>query len=209
MGKFALHLISSGKQTLQQLEAVVREVGSYIDAFHLREKERTAAELLTWGETLARRLPREKLIVNDRLDVALALRARGVHLAHHSLPPSVARPLTSQLIGASVHSVEEAIEKAQQGADYLLFGHVFATPSKPGLPPKGIGALRQVVEAVGLPVLAVGGITAENLPEVLQTGCAGVAVISSVLHSPSPGEAAKRFRELLDAFPASPRYGWP
>jgi thiamine-phosphate diphosphorylase len=123
---------------------------------------------------------RTRILVNDRLDVALAAGAHGVHLRSDSVPASRARSLApiGFLIGRSVHSVAEAVVACDGGgADYLLFGAIFATASKPGYTPAGVEALARVAAAVTVPVLGVGGITAETAPQLAGTGCAGFAAI--------------------------------
>ncbi len=134
-----------------------------------------------------------------------------MHLAKRSLPPAVARPLLApgQILGCSVHSLDEAVRIAGAGVDYLTFGNVFATGSHPGFPPKGVEVLRAIVHAVDVPVLAIGGITVSNIADVLATGCAGVAVIGAILADPDPAGAARRLREALDAHPAQPRRPFP
>ena len=122
-----------------------------------------------------------RVLVNDRLDVALAARAHGVHLRADSMTAAAARRLVPRpmLLGRSVHGIEAAVAAAAGAAvDYLLFGSVFDTESKPGRPAAGIGALRDVAAAVPIPVLAVGGITRARIPEVCGAGAAGAAGIS-------------------------------
>jgi thiamine-phosphate pyrophosphorylase len=113
------------------------------------------------------------------------------------------------LVGRSVHSLAEATDAAAGGADYVTFGHVFPTTTHPGLPPRGLSELREIVESVEVPVLAIGGISIDNLDSVLATGCAGVAVISAILSDPDPSRAASRLREALDASPHRPRHPFP
>jgi thiamine-phosphate pyrophosphorylase len=103
----------------------------------------------------------------------------------------------------------EAISAAAAGAEYVTFGHVFPTTTHPGLPPRGLTELAQIVETVDVPVLAIGGITVDNLNDVLATGCAGVAVISAILSDPDPSLAAARLRSALDASRHQPRYRFP
>ena len=121
---------------------------------------------------------RARVIVNDRLDVALAGGAHGVHLKSASYAAARVRPIAPEgfLIGRSVHSVDEAI-RAGAGVDYLIFGTVFRTPSKPESAPAGPAALAEVVWATRIPVLAVGGVTVETAGLVARTGAAGVAAI--------------------------------
>jgi thiamine-phosphate diphosphorylase len=123
---------------------------------------------------------RTRILVNDRLDVALAAGAHGVHLRSDSMPPARARAMAPAgfLIGRSVHGVSEvAAATSGNGADYLIFGTVFATPSKPGQPAAGVEALAIVVKATPVPVLAVGGVTKETAARVAQAGAAGIAAI--------------------------------
>jgi thiamine-phosphate pyrophosphorylase len=113
------------------------------------------------------------------------------------------------LVGRSVHSLAEAQNAARSGADYVTFGHVFPTTTHPGVPPRGLDELRTIVEALQVPVLAIGGITAENLEDVLATGCAGVAVISAILSDPDPSRASSRLRAALDSSSHLPRTPFP
>lgn len=121
------------------------------------------------------------MVVNDRLDVALAAGAHGVHLRADSFAAPQARGCAPSpfLIGRSVHSVAEAADaSAAGGLDYLVFGTVFPTPSKPGLPAAGVAGLAAVAAATTLPVLAVGGVTERQAGQVMSAGAAGIAAIS-------------------------------
>lgn len=140
------------------------------------------------------------LIINDRVDIALAVDADGVHLGQTDLPISVARKILgpNKLIGGTASTLEEALAVAAAGADYIGFGHIFPTSSKEKpTPPKGVEMLRQVVQAVHLPVMAIGGITVENAKQVLDAGAASVAVISAVAKAPSPRHAALALAQLF------------
>jgi len=134
---------------------------------------------------------RTRIVVNDRLDVALAAGAHGVHLRGDSFSAARARALapTSFLIGRSVHSVSEAVAAADEGGlDYLIFGTVYETASKPGRAPSGVVGLSTVARATRLPVLAVGGITRKRLDEVMSAGACGVAAIG-MFNPPAAGFA--------------------
>ena len=123
---------------------------------------------------------RARVLVNDRVDVALAAGAHGVHLRADSMPAARVRQMCPPgfLLGRSVHARDEAVAAAAAGGlDYLLFGTVFATSSKPGQPPAGPASLADVVKAVGVPVLAVGGVSPDNLGKVARAGAAGFAAI--------------------------------
>lgn len=119
------------------------------------------------------------VVVNSRLDVALAARAAGAHLPEADLPVAAARRLLGDglLVGRSVHSVAAASEAESQGADYVVFGPVFASDSHPGQTPVGLEALREVVRAVAIPVLAIGGVDAARAAKCIEVGAAGFAAI--------------------------------
>jgi thiamine-phosphate diphosphorylase len=145
---------------------------------------------------------RARVIVNDRLDVALAARAHGVHLREASIPPRDAREICPPrfLIGRSVHTVEDAKRLGRdRSLDYLIFGAVFPTPSKPGVPAAGLQALGQAVQATTVPVLAIGGVDTSNASEVGATGAAGLAAIRWWAAS-SQETLAKAAQEMADAF---------
>jgi thiamine-phosphate pyrophosphorylase len=174
----------------KQCDALLRRIAiaarAGVDWIQLREKDlsgRALAELL--GEAV-RRVPAGcRLVLNDRLDVACALGAGGVHLGEESLSVEDAKRLVGGrnatrdfLVGASTHSLASALAAEKAGADYLVFGPVYATPSKvPYGPPQGIDRLGEVCRAVSLPVLAIGGITVENAPACCAAGAAGIAAI--------------------------------
>jgi thiamine-phosphate pyrophosphorylase len=206
LGKFQLHLITEPKRSFADLLAACRQAAEAgADWIQLRDKGASAQSMFRQALEL-RQLP-ANLSINDRLDVALAAGAQGVHLAAQSLPVSAAVQLANKrlLVGRSVHSLDEAIAAAADGVGYLTFGHVFPTTSKPGLEPRGVAQLAEIVQAVDLPVLAIGGINLSNLDQVLATGCAGIAVISAILSAPDPGRATAELRRALDGSPHQPR----
>lgn len=207
MGKFHLHLITEPKRDFGELLAAVRVASQAgVDWVQLRDKGASALTTFRQAGELAC-LAGARLSINDRLDVALACYADGVHLAAQSLPLAEAKRLAEGrlIVGRSVHALDEAIQAARDGADYLTFGHVFPSTSKPGQEPRGVAQLSEIVQAVDVPVLAIGGINAANLEQVLATGCAGIAVISAILAAPDPGAAAAELRRALDASPHQPR----
>jgi len=173
-------------------------------AIQLREKDLSARDLYALGARLQVALAPYgvPLLINDRLDVALALDAAGVHLACHSLPTAVARRVlgAGKLLGVSTHSVEEARCAAEDGADFIVFGPVFTTPSKVAYgPPQGLQYLTTVVRAVRIPVIAIGGINHTNLPQIVQAGAYGVAMIRAVLAAPDPYTATQQLRAAFAA----------
>ena len=123
------------------------------------------------------------LIINDRLDVAQAVGAAGVHLGQDDLPCAVARRILGEnfIIGVSAHNPEEALKAAQDGADYLGCGAVFGTATKQDVAKLGLDNLRAIRKAVTLPMVGIGGINADNYAEVLATGADGAAIVSGIL----------------------------
>ena len=166
-------------------------------AFHARGRELTGLEHYELASRLSV-LP-SQLFVNDRLDVALAVPSAGVQLGHGSLPVSAARALNPLWwIGKSVHDLAEAEAARTEGADYLVVGPVFATASHPGRTPLGLQRLTAIAAAVdGLPVIAIGGITADRVREVRKSGAYGVAAIRALWDDVEPVEAARRMREWM------------
>jgi thiamine-phosphate pyrophosphorylase len=211
---FQLHLVTEPRGSFEQLrDAIALALAGGVDWVQLRNKSASAAALFLESTQIlpAVRQHGANLAINDRLDVALTSGAQGVHLAAQSLPVDAAAQLAAGriLVGRSVHGLDEAVAAAQAGADYLTFGHVFPTPSHPGLAPRGLSELAAIVQAVDVPVLAIGGIGLDNLDHVLATGCAGIAVISAILADPDPKRAAAHLRAALDASPQQPRVTFP
>lgn len=170
----------------------------------LRDKTATTRELVRVGQEL-RALTRQYdayLIVNDRLDVALAVEADGVHLGQDDLPVPLARRIAGErlLIGVSAETVAEAIEAESAGADYLGVGPMFATATKPDAgAPVGPERLRAIKQAVRIPVFGIGGITLQNAPAVLEAGADGICVVSAIVGAPDPATAARQFLYMLSS----------
>ena len=203
---FRLYVVTDRQQTagrpLEEVLSAAARGGA--EAVQLREKDLSARDLYALGARLQEVLApyRIPLLINDRLDVALALDCAGVHLAGHSLPTALARRLLGphKLIGVSTHSVEEAQRAATEGADFVVFGPVYTTPSKMAYgPPQGLQQLAAVVGQVPIPVLAIGGIEPSNLTQVLTTGAYGVAMIRAVLAAADPGAATRQLHAGLAA----------
>ncbi|GIW09636.1 MAG: thiamine-phosphate synthase [Dehalococcoidia bacterium] len=140
-------------------------------------------------------------IVNDRLDIALAAEADGVHLGQQDLPLSVARALVGErlILGCSTNTVAEALQAEREGADYLGVGSIFPTTSKTDTRPAGLARLAEIRAAVRLPIAAIGGITLENAPAVIAAGADMVAVIRALAESDDPEATARRFAALFAA----------
>lgn len=186
------------------VESVQQVLSAGARIIQLRNKQATTRQLVQTGQTL-RRLTREYealLIVNDRLDVALAIEADGVHLGQDDLPVPLARKIAgaSLLIGVSAETVDEARQAEAEGANYLGVGPMFATATKPDAgTPVGPERLRAIKAAVSIPVFGIGGITLQNAAAVLQAGADGLCVISAIMGAPDPYTATRQFLKMLEA----------
>ncbi|MSQ47303.1 MAG: thiamine phosphate synthase [Deltaproteobacteria bacterium] len=200
---FRLYCVTDRKQTAgRPLVDVVRAaLDGGVRAVQLREKDIEGGELYHLAARLREITARyqARLLINERLDVALAVDADGVHLGQNSLPVTTARRLLgpNKLIGVSTHSLAEIA--AAMGADFLVFGPVYFTPSKAAYgEPQGLDRLRKAVAHSSVPIFAIGGINGERIPQVLATGAHGVAMISALSAASDPMHAA---RELLQRLP--------
>ena len=198
---FRLLLVTDRHQTQgRSLRTMLQQaVKGGVPAIQLRERDLSTPELLLLTRELqAITAPHAvPLIINDRIDLVLALNLGGVHLRANSLPVSVARRLvgTQRLIGLSTHSIEEVRQANRDGADYVLFGPIFDTPSKRQFgAPVGLEALAAVCGQSVIPVFAVGGITSALVRDVRRAGAHGVAVIGAIL---TRDDAAEATSELL------------
>jgi thiamine-phosphate pyrophosphorylase len=192
---------------VQKMEALASAGADWVQ---LREKDLSCREL-AWvtRESLRRRgalsegPATTRILVNDRLDVALAERAEGVHLGENGLPVAEAKRLVEThasakdfLIGVSCHSLEAAKSAADDGASYLFFGPVFATPSKAAFgAPQGLGPLAEVCRSVSIPVLAIGGVTLENAAACFSAGASGIAAIRLFQDASDPAGVVAALRQ--------------
>ena len=171
------------------------------DVIQLRDKARSTAALLK-DATRIRQITQAagiSLIINDRVDVALAVEADGVHLGQDDLPLAAARRLLrdGQLIGASTHSLEQAQAAACAGADYIAVGPIFPTPTKPASGSVGLPLIRLVRAHVQQPVVVIGGVDQTTLPTILEAGATCVAVVRAVCAADDPQAAARQLKRLL------------
>ena len=182
-GREALGAEDSGEKLLARIRAAV---AAGVDWVQIRERDMTARELLALTKAaIAAASGKARILVNDRLDVALAAGAAGVHLRATSVPASeTVRWLRANhapgdfLVGVSCHSLEEARQAQEAGASYVFFGPVFETPAKKKFgPPQGVAKLGEACRSLRIPVIAIGGINEANGVECLQAGASGVAAI--------------------------------
>jgi len=167
-----------------------------IKTVQLREKGLATHELYSIAYELRKITSdfKANLIINDRVDIALAVEADGVHLGWQSLPFWIVRKLLGfeKLIGVSTHNRQEALQAQSCGADYITFGPIFDTPSKAGLlKPVGVEEIQKLKNEIDLPIVAVGGINEKNVESVLNGGADGIAVISSIMQADNPEDAAR------------------
>lgn len=203
MDRPQLHLITDpALDPLEQVRRIELAVPHGVDAVHLRLPAASAREvydlaMVLQGSLVSRGVP---LIVNDRIDVALAVNAGGVQVGARGLPLWAVRRMLGPAapVGVSVHSVDEAAAAERDGATWVTFGHVWETGSHPGEPGRGVEALREVAAAVEIPVIAIGGITTAQVPEALAAGASGIAAISAILAVDDPAEATRTIRAALD-----------
>lgn len=201
---FRLYLITDRRQAKggDLLAAVERALSGGVRAVQLREKDMDGRELLELARKMRVLTSRHgaKLLINDRVDIALAAGADGVHLGVASILPADARRLLGpdRLIGCSAHGMEELAAAEAGGADFVTFGPVYTTPSKARFgPPLGVEALRRACAASGIPVFALGGVGQRNIGEVIAAGADGIAAISAILAAPDPGTAASEIENRM------------
>lgn len=169
----------------------------------LRDKEWPSGRLLPLAERLRRRCAdaRATFVVNDRVDLALAAGADGVHLGQHDLPPRAARPLLRRgmILGVSTHDAAQGRAAVSDGADYVAVGAMFPTATKPDFRLVGPGLVHELRAAVPVPLVGIGGITPENARDVIRAGADGVAVISAVCGADDPRGATERLLAAVRA----------
>ena len=198
------HSLNADDQMHALIDLVTKAAAAGVGLIQIREKDLSARELFELVKTAiaAVRPFGTKVLVNDRIDVALAGDADGVHLASNSIPVEVARKLIgNRILGASTHSIEEVRLAAEGGADFVVYGPIFATASKLKYgEPVGVESLGEVTAESKLPVIAIGGITEANYDSALQTGAAGIAAIGILAKADSLPELIRKIkRESKDA----------
>ena len=201
---FDLYLVTDRNQTCGRdlLWVLEQALDGGVKAVQLREKDLSGRDLFWLAEKTCKlcQAYHAALFINDRVDVALAVNAAGVQLSKASLPVVTTRALLGpqKIIGVSTHSLQEAKEAEQNGADFVLFGPVYFTASKAVYgSPQGLPALKTIVDNISLPVYAIGGIKPENIEPTKNIGVRGVALISAIVSAESPKEAAVKILRQL------------
>lgn len=209
---YSLYLVTDRPMAgTRLLEDIVREgIRGGVTVVQLREKHITTRDFIRLALALKRILaePGIPLIINDRLDVALACEADGVHLGQEDMNCTMARRIVGNkmIVGVSVSNPEEAIRAEADGADYLGAGPVFATPTKSDAsPPTGLSGLREIRRVTRIPLVAIGGINRSNAGDMIRCGADGIAVVSAIIASPDPAGAAGELNAVMHAARAAKR----
>jgi thiamine-phosphate pyrophosphorylase len=173
-----------------------------VDLIQLRAKNQPSAEIAALAANL-HRIAAERsvpLIINDHPEITRAVSAEGVHLGQDDMPVAEARKIVGAncMVGKSTHSVDQAIRAFYEGADYIGFGPIFATPTKPDYPPVGLSEIQKVHDAVRIPIFCIGGIKLDNLPEVIQAGARRVVIVSGLLQAGDVANYARSAKALLN-----------
>jgi len=203
--RLLLHVLTdcamSGGRSEEEMAAAALAGGATV--VQLRRKDVAGDELVRIGRRL-RALTRAAgalLIVNDDVEVALAIDADGAHVGQSDMPATRSRSLLGphRLLGVSASTVEEAVHAAAAGADYIGFGPIFSTSSKSDASaPTGLVGLRAACHVVPTPIVAIGGITTQSVPGVIRAGATGIAVIAAVVAAPDMEEAARELRRAVE-----------
>lgn len=202
---YSLYLVTDrglarGRTTLEILTAAVRGGATVVQ---LREKDCSTRDFIDQGLSIKKFLSAQgiPLIINDRIDVAQAVKANGVHLGQTDMPLEMAKSILgdSMIIGISAESLKDAIEAEKGGADYLGVSPIYATPTKTDTaPPLGLEGLREIRNAVRLPLVGIGGLNRDNAAEVVRNGADGVAVVSAIVAADDPEVAARELKDVID-----------
>ncbi|MBW2607639.1 MAG: thiamine phosphate synthase [Deltaproteobacteria bacterium] len=191
--------LSRGKATLEIVKAAI--CGG-VTCVQLREKNCSTLEFIKEALSVKEYLKKHNipLIINDRVDVAQAVQADGVHLGQTDMPLKMAKDILkgSMIIGISVESLEDAIRAEKDGADYIGISPIFATPTKTDTaPPLGLEGLKVICKAVSLPKVAIGGLNRKNAGEVILNGAGGIAVVSAIVSADDPRKAAEELSYII------------
>ena len=206
MNPYTLYLVTDDQQDIKTLSHVVEQaIKGAVTAVQVREKHGDIRAFLQRAQAIKSVLEGSNvpLIINDRVDVALAVQADGIHLGQSDMPAEVARGLVGDkmLIGLSVEN-EEQLKAAQLlPIDYIGLSAIFSTPTKTDIKKEwGIEGLRKAVQFSRFPVVAIGGINESNIAQIAQTNTAGIALVSAICHSNSPQQASSQLRQLIQIF---------
>jgi len=197
-----LYVITDRHFKWNHLEIAQYAIEGGVRLIQFREKELPTRKMVEIGEKL-RKITEKKalLIVNDRIDIALAIGADGVHIGQDDMSLKTARNiLGNKIIGVSARNVQEAKKAEEEGADYLGVGSMFPTSTKGDIKVIGLSVLKNIRKIVNIPIIAIGGINEKNVGEVIEAGADGVAVVSAIANSDDPVQAVRNLREKIIQF---------
>ncbi|WP_409305131.1 thiamine phosphate synthase [Peribacillus sp. SCS-155] len=199
---YSLYLVSEDAMPAESLLSIVeKSISGGVTVVQLREKHISGKDFYNKASQLKKLLDSYKipLIINDRIDIALAVGAAGVHIGQDDIPAKAARKMLpdGMLLGVSVQIPAEAVQAEADGADYIGAGSVFPTATKNDAKLMEPGALNQICEVVKIPVVAIGGINKTNIATISDSGIAGAAVVSAITQAENPAEAASLLKKLL------------
>lgn len=194
--------VTHDRMEVDALARVMIEVEPFVDYFIIRERTKKAVDYIRLIDLLTEaNINIAKLIVNDRVDVAVAAGLQKVQLPGHGLTVQQVKLNFPKLrAGKSVHSLKEAMEARVAGADWLLYGHVFSTDCKKGLPARGIVELKKIAENVPSDLYVIGGIKPWHVAELGDVKIKGIAVMSSIFDSPEPASAAEEYYKACRSY---------
>ncbi|MGD9580552.1 MAG: thiamine phosphate synthase, partial [Vampirovibrionia bacterium] len=205
LNKCKLYLVTDRSQFTDLdsfYDAVASAISGGVDILQLREKHATAKEFTEIARTLQHicSINDTIFIINDRIDIAQAVKADGVHLGQEDIDIKTARSILGDeaIIGSSTHKPEDAIKAMNNGADYAGVGPVFTTPTKPGRQAVGLEYVKWATENFTIPFFAIGGIDTTNIQEVIDTGASRIAVVRAIINNPAPKTIAKEMKNKLE-----------
>ncbi|WP_245640558.1 thiazole tautomerase TenI [Neobacillus massiliamazoniensis] len=190
--------ITDDRHSVKELASIILKINKRIDYVHIRDKSKSVRELVFLLELLEEGgVEKRKIVLHDRLDLALIMGIPNIHLPGHGLPVKPVRErFPFMRIGCSVHSFKEACEAERDGANYVLYGHIYETNCKQGKTPKGLKELQEIKMKLDLPVYAIGGITPDKLAEIKKANTEGIAVMSGIFSAKNPEEAVLQYFQM-------------
>ncbi|WP_350301831.1 thiamine phosphate synthase [Peribacillus frigoritolerans] len=201
----SLYLVTEESIGIEELTKIIAEsVSGGVSIVQLREKNNSSLSFYNKASALKQLLNELSipLIINDRVDIALAVAADGIHIGQDDLPLPVVKKMVPEdmIVGVSVSTLEEALEAERNGADYIGVGSVFPTKTKQDATLMAIGDLEEICRSVSIPAVAIGGITADNISALSASGLSGTAVVSAIMNAESPKTASESLLKIIKNF---------
>lgn len=192
--------VTDDGQSVPDLASKIIEIIDKVNFVQIREKAKTAQEIITLLQYMEEGgVQKDKIILNDRLDIALLMGVQSVHLPEKGLPVKMVKQNFPHIrVGLSVHSYEGAKKAERDGADYVLYGHCFETDSKKGKTPNGIQPILKMKQELRIPVYAIGGITLNKIDTLQQAKADGIAVMSGIFSAENPFSSTKQYYEAIN-----------